>query len=108
MKVTTSYTSEAKKRVGSFVQQAGKTFLVVKASNAFGDPTSIKITPADLAEFYATQASNLSSGLRTLAGLCGDWRPISELASLALGWFKQVNVEGMRRAARRVGLTPRF
>jgi len=104
----TTYTAEAKELLGGFVKQAGKTFLVVKASDVFGEPTTIKITPASLAEFYATQANNLSSGIRTLANLSGDWRPISQLADLALDWFKNVNVEGMRRAARRVGLTPRF
>jgi hypothetical protein len=108
MRNTSTYTSEAKGLVGGFVQRAGKTFLVVKAGNAFGETTTIKITPGNLAEFYRTQANNLSSGMRTLAGLGGDWRPISELADLALGWFKAVNVEGMRRAARRVGLTPKF
>ena len=105
---TTTYTAEAKELLGEFVQRAGKNFLVVKASDVFGEPTTIRITPTNLAEFYATQASNLSSGIRTLAGLYGDWRPISELADLALDWFKTVNVEGMRRAARRVGLTPKF
>jgi len=108
MTTTTTYTAEAKELLGGFVKRAGKTFLVVRASNVFDEPTTIKITPTNLAEFYATQANNLSSGIRTLAGLPGDWRPISNLADLALDWFKQVNLEGMRRAARRVGLTPRF
>jgi hypothetical protein len=105
---TTTYTAEARELLGEFVQRAGKNFLVVKVSDVFGDPATVKITPTTLAEFYATQASNLSSGIRTLAGLHGDWRPISELANLALDWFKQVNVEGLRRAARRAGLTPKF
>src|SRR5947209_6466173 len=105
---TTTYTAKAKDLLGSFVQRAGKTFLEFRASNVFGEPTAIRITPTNLAEFYATQANNLSSGIRTLAGLSGDWRPISQLADLALAWFRQVNVEGIRRAARRVGLTPRF
>lgn len=105
---TTMYTTEAKELLGDFVQRAGKNFLVVNASDVFGEPIAVRITPSNLAEFYRTQASNLSSGIRTLAGLPGDWRPISDLANLALDWFKQVNVEGMRRAARRAGLTPRF
>ena len=108
MTITTTYTDEAQDMLGDFVQRAGRTFLVVRASNAFGEPTTIKITPANLAEFYATEANNLSSGIRTLAGLPGDWRPISNLADIALDWFKNANVEGMRRAARRVGLTPKF
>lgn len=103
-----TYTAEAQSKLGEFVERAGKSFLVVRATNVFGEPTTIKITPANLAEFYATQANNLGSGVRTLAGLSGDWRPISELANIALDWFKVVNVEGMRRAGRRAGLTPRF
>lgn len=105
---TTDYTTDAQDMLGEFVIKAGKTFLTVRAANVFGDETTVKITPATLAQFYATQANNLTSGIRTLAGLHGDWRPISQLADLALGWFKQVNAEGMRRAAKRVGLTARF
>ena len=52
---TTTYTAEAKELLGEFVQRAGKTFLVVKASDVFGEPTTIRITPANLAEFYATR-----------------------------------------------------
>ena len=105
---TTTYTTEAQELLGEFVQRAGKTFLVVRTSDVFGDLMSIRITPTNLAEFYATEANNLSSGIRTLAGLHGDWRPISDLANLALDWFKQVNVEGLRRAARQAGLIPKF
>ena len=106
--MTTNYTIEAKEKIGEFVERAGKSVLVIRAADVFGEPTTIKITPTDLAEFYRSQANNLFSGIRTLAGLSGDWRPISELADVALLWFKTVNVEGMRRAGRRVGLVPRF
>ena len=105
---TTTYTLDAQEQLGEFVERAGKSFLTVRTADVFGDPTSLKITLDDIAEFYATQANNLGSGIRTLADLHGDWRPISELADLALSWFKSVNVEGMRRAARKVGLEPRF
>ena len=105
---TTTYTDDAREMLGEFVERAGKSFLTVRTTNVFGEPTTIKITLDDLAEFYATQANNLGSGIRTLAGLHGDWRPISNLADLALDWFKSVNIEGMRRAARKVGLEPRF
>ena len=74
----------------------------------FDEETSVTITPADVAEYYATEARNITSGCRTLAGLTGDWWQIDGLASLAFGWFKKVNIEGMRRAARRLGLEPRF
>jgi hypothetical protein len=105
---TTDRTFEAQEMLGEFVEKAGKTFLTVQAADVFGESTSLKITLPDVAAFYATQANNLSSGCRTLAGLHGDWRPISQLADLALSWFKRVNIEGMRREARKIGLTPRF
>lgn len=106
--MTTTYTIDAQEQLGNFVERAGKSFLTVRTTNVFGEPVSLKITLADLAEFYATQANNLSSGIRVLAGQPGDWRPMSQLADLALGWFKHVNVDGMRRAARKIGLEPRF
>jgi len=105
---TTTYTLDAQEQLGEFVERAGKSFVTVRTSNVFGEPVSLKITLADVAEFYRTQARNLGSGIRTLANHHADWRPISELADLALSWFKSVNVEGMRRAARKVGLEPRF
>ena len=104
----TEHTNDAKRTIGDFVQQAGKTFLVLRCGNLLGDERSFRITPDDVAEFFATQARNLASGCRTLAGLTGDWRSISELAQACLDWFKCVNVVGMRRAARRRHLIPRF
>ena len=108
MTTTTDYTFDAQEMIGEFVLRAGKSFLTVRATDDFGEPTSLQITLTDVAEFYATQANNITSGIRTLAGLQGDWRPISQLAELALNWFKTVNIEGMRRAARKVGLVPKF
>ena len=105
---TTTYTTDAQKQLGEFVERAGKSFLTVRTTNVFGERTALKITVDDVAEFYRSQANNLSSGLRTLAGHHGDWRGISELADISLSWFKAVNVEGLRRAARKVGLVPKF
>ncbi len=74
MTTTTNYTAEAKELLGGFVQRAGKSFLMIRASNVFGDQETVRITPDNLAEFYATEARNITSGIRTLAGLSGDWR----------------------------------
>ena len=105
---TTTYTLDAKEQLGEFVELAGKSFVTVRTTTVFGEPTSLKITLDDVAVFYLTQTRNIGSGIRTLAGLHGDWRGISGLADLALDWFKSVNVEGLRRAARKVGLVPKF
>ena len=100
----TDYTLDAQESLGQFVKRAGKNFLTVRTENVFGNTVMLKITPKDLAEFYTTQGSSIG----TLAGLHGDPRAIGELAFLAVGWFQNVNIEGMRRAARRAGLEPKF
>lgn len=102
------YNGEAKHVVGPFVQRAGKTFIVLRCGDVFGQDRTITVNPQDVAEFFSSQATNLLSGCRTLAGLTGDWRPVSEMAQACLAWFKLVNVVGMRQAARHVGLVPRF
>lgn len=108
MTTKTDHTEDARHLVGDFVRRAGRTFLVVRCGDGFGGEQTIRVTPDDVAAFFATQARNLTSGCRTLAGLTGDWRVISELAQACLDWFKNVNVTGMRRAARRRALVPRF
>ena len=104
----TDLTIDAKHVLGDSVERAGKAFVVLRCGDVFGDGRTIRVTPDDVAEFFATQARDLTSGCRTLAGLTGDWRAVSELAQACLDWYKCVNVGGMRRAARRRGLIPRF
>ena len=104
----TDHSDDAKRTVGEFVQRAGKTFLVLRCGDVFGDERTIRLTPEDVAEFFSTQERKLTSGCRTLAGLTGDWRSISELAQAVLDWFKCVTIVGMRRAGRRWHLIHRF
>jgi len=89
--------------VPSFIEDAGKTYIKVRT-----DQGIVKITMDDVAKYFADEADNISSGIRTLAGIMGDWRPIDELAHMCLEWFKFVNVEGMRRVSRQYGLEPKF
>ena len=63
---------------------------------------------ADVAEYYAHEAGNLLSGCRKLGAIVGDWRNIDALAKECLEIFKCVNMEGMRRASRKLGLVPKF
>jgi hypothetical protein len=103
-----SLTHPAQTVLGPCIEKANKTKLVVRCLTVFDEKTTLTITLDDLARYYAVEARKLSSGCRTLAGLTGDWRYIDGLASLALMWFKRVNVRGMRTAARRHGIEPRF
>jgi hypothetical protein len=89
--------------VPPFIEDAGKTYIKVRM-----DQGVVKITMDDVAKYFANEADNIMSGVRTIAGITGDWRPIDELAHMCLEWFKFVNIEGMRRVSRRYGLNPKF
>lgn len=91
MTTTTNHTEVAEHLVGEFVQRAGKKFLVVRCGDGVGGSRSFRVTPDDVAEFFATQARNLASGCRWFAGLTGDWRAGSGLAQGGLDWFNDVN-----------------
>ena len=88
--------------------RTGKTFVDVQLAEDWQYPERIKrIRIGDVAAYFAHQSGSLS-GARTLAGIFGDWRMIDAIAQDVLEYFKQVNVEGMRREARKLGLEPKF
>lgn len=91
-----------------WVKTLSRTYLIVRVSNILEETQDLKVTQQDVAEFYDTQAMNMMSGARTLAGWTGDWRPVSELAQFCLDWFKLVDIKGMRRVSRKRGLVPKF
>lgn len=93
--------------IPGYVLKAGKSFLVIRISDWRGDQ-NLKITIKDVAKYYATQANNIISGCRELAGYISDWRPIHYLAQECLEWFKHVNIDQLRREGRKQGLTPKF
>lgn len=103
-----SLTEFAKIEIGEFVRKAFKSKIVLRCHTAFEEELDLVITLDDLAEYYATQARNLTSGCRTIAGLTADWRYVNNIAEVALEWFRRVNVEGIRKAGRKFGITPKF
>ena len=91
----------------SFVK-CGKTFVIVPLAEDWQyRARNVKVTIKDVALYFAREARSMS-GCRSLAGIVGDWRPIDAIAQDVLEYFKQVNVEGMRRESRKLGLEPKF
>jgi hypothetical protein len=89
--------------------KGGKTYVNVPLAEDWRAPARIlKVRIDDVAKYYAREACNMTSGCRTLAGETGDWRMIDYIAQDCLEYFKDVNVEGMRKAARKLGLEPKF
>jgi len=67
-----------------------------------------KITVAAVMRYYATDARNISSGCRELAGIVGDWRPINDLASICLAIYKVIKRDALTKEARSWGMVPRW
>lgn len=95
--------------IPGYIVTAGKTYITLLLAQWEGDCAKpVKIRIADVIEYYRSQANNIVSGCRTIAGFTGDWRHVDNIAKECLGWFKYVNVEELRRAGCKVGLEPRF
>lgn len=78
------------------------TLMVDDNGDLFGD--SLKVTIEDVVEYYVSQAGNTTSGIRTLAGRSGDWRPIDGMAAFCLDYFTAMNAEKFDEAAGKRGL----
>ena len=86
----------------------GKTFMDVRVDLPYNDPAdarTVRIRIRDVVRYYATDAQNITSGCRSIAGIVGDWRPIDYLAQDCLEYFKQVNRPGLEREGRKYGMT---
>lgn len=99
---------------GSAIEAISGRRLRVKVDDVLDGHKVIEITMKDVIEYYATQANNISSGMRVIGtlggnrGIAGDWRQIDAIANACLESFKILNIEGLRRDAAKQGLTPRF
>ena len=87
--------------------KAGQTFVDVNVVDWTEVPQKIRVRIEDVIRYFAKESCSLS-GCRTLAGITGDWRPIDNLAQEILSYFRDVNVEALRRESRKAGLIPKF
>jgi len=94
--------------IPGYILDAGKTFITLHTGDECFGNRDVRITMDDVADYYLNQATNITSGCRTLAEVIGDWRFVDMMAGECLEWFKAINIAGMRRAARRRGLMPKF
>lgn len=89
-------------------EKEGKTFVDIRLAEDWQYPERVKrIRIGDVAKYFRYEARSMS-GCRSIAGIVGDWRPIDNIAQEILSYFKGVNIAGMRREARNLGLEPKF
>ena len=91
-----------------YLRRATREKVIIRVDGSWQGVDEHIVTIADVARYYAHEAGNLLSGCRKLGRIVGDWRNIDALAKECLDIFKRVNLEGMRRASRRLGLVPKF
>jgi len=91
-----------------YLRRATREKVIIRVDGGWQGVDEHIVTIADVARYYAHEAGNLLSGCRKLGAIVGDWRPVDRLAEECLAIFKCVNLEGMRRESRRLGLVPRF
>lgn len=95
--------------IPDYVVGANKNSITINAASVLEDEaTPRKITMDDVADYYVNYGGFNMSTVRTLGTITGDHRPINNLASECMEWFKHVNIDGFKRACKKKGLTPKF
>lgn len=92
----------------SIVAKNSRRICIKLYTESIDERQTLEVTISDVIDYYETQARNISSGCRSFAGVVGDWRPIDDIAHACLEAFKIINIEGLRREARKRGIEPRF
>jgi len=69
-------------------------------------PSKKKVKMSDVISYYARYSGSrgFMASYRTLGEIGGDWRPIDELAEECFEVFKELNIDKLRRLARKEGL----
>ena len=95
--------------VPEYLTIKNKNKIIIKAEEWEGAGVKdIEITPEDVIRYYDTQARNITSGIRTLAGFSTDWRMVDNMAKESLEIFKVMNPEKLRTLARKHDMTAKF
>jgi len=95
--------------IPQYICKARKSYITIRFGHDWDNSVKPrKITIDDIIEYYKTEAINISSGMRSIAGFGGDWRFIDNLAKECLEWFKFVNIEVLKRESKKQGLDPKF
>jgi hypothetical protein len=66
----------------AFIVEVGANYAVVRVDSDWDGIREVKITRDDLNAYFAGDAHDLSSGIRRLGPVVGDWRPIDNLAHI--------------------------
>lgn len=91
----------------SFIKIVNRDKIMITLQDWDGERT-LELTPEDVVRYYAYEAPNISSGLRTLGIWASDWRCVDNVAHMALEIFKMLNIKKLRKVSKEFGLIPKF
>lgn len=94
--------------IPGYIRDATRNYVVINSGSDWEGYSEHKITIEDVVRYYAHEAGNIVSGIRTLGGIVGDWRNIDAMANECLEIFKVLNIEKLRSESRKIGLEPKF
>lgn len=94
--------------IPDYINNIGKTWVSINIEDPLGEYKLVRIHISDIMDYYKNQAPNISSGMRSIAGVYGDWRMIDNLAREIHELFKCINIKECRKEAKRHGLTPKY
>src|SRR3972149_11517167 len=63
-----------------------------------------RVSVDDIVRYYAFEAQNLSSGIRTLGTINGDWQRIDNLAKICLLIYKVLKRDELQKMAHKFGM----
>ena len=111
MSVTKSITQEQWEQVDRMFDGNTPEYLNIVSRNLIKITISdwqgskeIFVKPKNIIDYYHTNAQNTTSGLRTLAGHSGDWRPINDMTNLLFEIFKIINLQALERENKKYGM----
>jgi hypothetical protein len=81
-----------------------KTIHVRAAKHVIDKPVDNTITVDDVIIYYLREARNITSGIRTIAGIHGDWRQIDNLAKTCLEIYKVLKNAEVKKYAKYHGM----
>lgn len=87
-----------------YIKAKNINVLIVRAGADWKGYKNHNISIADVIYYYYHDARNITSGLRGLGNIKGDWRNIDYLAKECLEVFKVINRTALERTGKKFGM----
>ena len=98
------YENMANCELPEYIRAKNINVLVIETGNEWQGKKKHNVSIEDVIHYYFKDARNITSGVRSLGTIVGDWRPVDRLAKECLEIFKIINKTALKRAGRKCGM----